>query len=502
MKHILILMLSLFSITSASAQNIAVNADGSNPDASAILDVKSIDKGLLLPRMTLAQRNAITTPAQGLVIYQTDNTPGFYYYDVSWKPMADHLGNHSATQTLNLANFRLANTSNTTGLSIQNNGRITLRTNPNKPAPNNVPVDNFIFMEDGGFIAKGVHFASNMPATGPGTRFMWMPGLGAFRAGTAVGSEWDSVNLDEYSFAFGHEVTASNYGSFAMGDQVTVTSTVGVGFGSGVRVTGTAGFSAGASNVSGGFAGITMGYTDSAMGQGSVALGYRVSAYEDYSVAIGYRARARHTGSIVFGDEASTSVYATSTAANQFNARYIGGFRLYTNTNMTVGTSLAAGGNSWVVISDSNRKERFVTADGEAMLKKLRPMRIGSWNYKEQPEAEMRHYGPMAQDFYAAYGKDEYGTIGNDTTISQADMEGVMMILIKALEERTAVQASEIETLKSQNASLTAKLTEANSLKEEWSTLMELLSRNEATKDLPAKIGAITRMKEGTVAGK
>jgi len=60
---------------------VAINEDGSTPDTSAILDVKSTTKGMLFPRMTEAQRDAIGTPATGLMIYQTDETAGFYYYN-------------------------------------------------------------------------------------------------------------------------------------------------------------------------------------------------------------------------------------------------------------------------------------------------------------------------------------------------------------------------------------------------------------------------------------
>src|SRR6476620_8585542 len=56
------------------------------PNASSLLEVKSTTKGVLIPRMTLAQRNAIVSPATGLIIYQTDNIPGFYYYSGSaWR---------------------------------------------------------------------------------------------------------------------------------------------------------------------------------------------------------------------------------------------------------------------------------------------------------------------------------------------------------------------------------------------------------------------------------
>ena len=70
------------------AQSVAINADSSLPDASAILDLKSFTKGFLAPRMTLTQRNLIAVPAVGLLIYQTDNTPGFYCYDGgAWSPV-------------------------------------------------------------------------------------------------------------------------------------------------------------------------------------------------------------------------------------------------------------------------------------------------------------------------------------------------------------------------------------------------------------------------------
>lgn len=66
-------------ITTVYSQ-VGINTDSSNPDGSAMLDLKSANKGMLVPRVTKTQRNAIGSPATGLVIYQTDNTPGFYYY--------------------------------------------------------------------------------------------------------------------------------------------------------------------------------------------------------------------------------------------------------------------------------------------------------------------------------------------------------------------------------------------------------------------------------------
>jgi hypothetical protein len=64
---------------SAKAQNIGIGTP--TPHASAQLDITAANKGLLIPRMALANRPA--SPATGLLIYQTNSTPGFYYYDGS-----------------------------------------------------------------------------------------------------------------------------------------------------------------------------------------------------------------------------------------------------------------------------------------------------------------------------------------------------------------------------------------------------------------------------------
>ena len=58
------------------------------PDASSIVDISSTSDGILIPRMTSAQRTAIATPATGLLVYQTDGTNGFYSYSGSWGLMA------------------------------------------------------------------------------------------------------------------------------------------------------------------------------------------------------------------------------------------------------------------------------------------------------------------------------------------------------------------------------------------------------------------------------
>ncbi len=96
MYKILPLLLSaLFVANMVAAQSLAINADGSAANASALLDIKSTTKGLLIPRMTKAERTGIPAPATGLLVFQNaPDSAGFYYYDGgTWNWMAAINGN-------------------------------------------------------------------------------------------------------------------------------------------------------------------------------------------------------------------------------------------------------------------------------------------------------------------------------------------------------------------------------------------------------------------------
>lgn len=98
MKNLLCgLLLSLLLITARlDAQNVAINTTGAAAVASAILDITSTSAGLLIPRMTAAQRAAIGAPATGLIVYQTDAGTmgaGFYFYNGAvWTPWSTNSG--------------------------------------------------------------------------------------------------------------------------------------------------------------------------------------------------------------------------------------------------------------------------------------------------------------------------------------------------------------------------------------------------------------------------
>ncbi len=102
-KHTFLLFTFTFTLFTFNsfAQGVAINTDGTSADVNAILDVSSTEKGMLIPRMSMSDRdNNISAPIlEGLLIYQTDNDPGFYYYDgTQWIRIGAGAGIGSVTE--------------------------------------------------------------------------------------------------------------------------------------------------------------------------------------------------------------------------------------------------------------------------------------------------------------------------------------------------------------------------------------------------------------------
>lgn len=89
-KHLLltaVVAMSLLGNNKACAQGMAVNTTGSSAAASSMLDVTSTTKGVLIPRLTTVQMNAISSPATGLMIYNTTANSFYYYNGSAWTPV-------------------------------------------------------------------------------------------------------------------------------------------------------------------------------------------------------------------------------------------------------------------------------------------------------------------------------------------------------------------------------------------------------------------------------
>jgi len=184
----------------------------------------------------------------------------------------------------------------------------------------------------------------------------------------------------------------------------------------------------GASNtVSAEYGSILGGFGNSVTGEyGIVAGGDGDTAAGILSFAAGYHATAAHNGSFVWSDYSSGSATLKDTAANQFVVRASGGVDLYSNEAATAGVVLSPGSGTWASLSDRNAKTGIVPLDAASVLAKVVAMPVSSWQYKSEPG--VRHLGPLAQEFYAAFG------VGvDDRHITSIDEDGVALAAIKSL---------------------------------------------------------------------
>lgn len=88
MKKIMLVLCLLPGVIAYGQQGVAVNTDGSTPASSAMLDVKSTTKGMLVPRMTTAQRTAIANVAKGLLVFDNTTSSFWFYTGTAWSELA------------------------------------------------------------------------------------------------------------------------------------------------------------------------------------------------------------------------------------------------------------------------------------------------------------------------------------------------------------------------------------------------------------------------------
>ena len=168
----------------------------------------------------------------------------------------------------------------------------------------------------------------------------------------------------------------------------------------------------------------------------------------NYALAAGYNAHAVNNGAFVWSD--GTGTLTASAANNQFVARASGGFVFYSDTG-TGGAQLAAGSGTWSSLSDRNAKNGFAPVNGRTVLAEVAALPVTAWSYKTEPG--VRHIGPMAQDFHAAFRVGE-----DDKHITDLDEGGVALAAIQGLNEKLSEKDTEIQALKQQNDLLAQRL--------------------------------------------
>ncbi len=263
---------------------------------------------MLVPRLTTAQRTAVSSPATGLLVF--DSTPGsFWFYNgTAWTELVastDGLGSHTATANIQLNDHWLSNDGGDEGLRVNNSGNVGIGTA--------LPLEK-LHLSAGNFLVSGVYGSgSAISASGTGTRMFFYPKKAAFRAGDVEDDQWDDGNVGDYSFATGSSNIASGETSFAAGNYGLASGFAATAFGSECVVSGDESFAAGSSNEVTGRTSVAFGSQNTASGITSVGMGYESVASGDYAVAIGESVEAASRAEIVVGTYNTTYTPASTT---------------------------------------------------------------------------------------------------------------------------------------------------------------------------------------------
>ncbi|MAY53185.1 MAG: hypothetical protein CMC75_07990 [Flavobacteriaceae bacterium] len=477
----------LFIVPVLASGQVGINT--TNPHPSSILDMNSTTSGVLVPRMTAAEKLAITTPATGLLVYQTDAPIGFFYYDgTSWVQISTGSSAMGEFQSIS-------------GL-VQNTTA--------------VGSDDFVF--------------GDTDLEGAGSKFFLDTSKGAFRAGQVFGNEWDDFNVGIGSVVLGYGI-ASGPGAIALGENAVArgagstaisygnaegsVSFAGVygnasgdssialnGSASGEGAVSIAGTAVGQNSMAfmGGTAnaaatrGVAIGVNASSEATDAFAIGNTTEASGSGAFAIGNNARGSGDNSIALGTNISADSYAetvigynSTSYAPSSTTTAIGTDRLFVvannstnnalnilkngrmgisrlpNTNIleVEGEASKTSAGDWLANSDARLKKNIVTFSEEKALEKLLALRGVTYEWNDNQTGSQRpegtQYGFIAQEIQEVFPENvEKDNLGFYQT-AYGTYDALYVQSIKALHQK-------IETLEQENTDLKNKIDEIHAM--------------------------------------
>jgi len=302
---------------------------------------------------------------------------------------------------------------------------------------------------------------------------------------TAIGDRARAAGLS--SVSIGKEAFSEGQNSFSIGYQTRSEGPYSGAMGEASHSKGFHSFTYGYKDTALGDYTLAMGYNSKAEGEGSIAIGYNTYTTNPYSIALGNNIQAvadrsvaigsyvstnNKNGSFIFGDGSNSNPLLNSTL-NQMMMRFDGGYILYTNAATSLGNYVNTASSGWSSISDRNKKENFEILDGEDVLRKLKHVPVSKWNYIDGSK-DIKYIGPMAQDFYRAFGLGGTDSLG----INSINMDGVNLAAIHALIHRTDELKKTQTELELSKAKLDDQQAQIDELKREMEELKALINQS------------------------
>ncbi len=448
-KSIFVFCLLFILTTSTKAQ---VGIGTSTPDASARLQIDANAatnaKGFLLPRVTATEKNSIVSPATGLIVYQTDGTTGFYYYDgSSWNllPSASNAVPYSgASGSVNLGNYDLTVNGITVGIG---NGNVSINT-------------------ASGYQALYSNNTNGRYNTASGYQTLFYNTIGYDNTASGYRALYSNIQGNSNT-ASGSMALYSNTGSSntASGYQALRYNTTG------------------SSNTASGYQALRYNTTGSYnTASGSMALYFNTGSFNTasgyqtltsnttgtYNTALGYGAGSS------FGSGSNCTMIGNQAQASASSV----------SNEITLGNSVIATLRCMVtsITSLSDRRDKtdiIPIGEGLAFLKQLNPVSF-TWNTRDKAKVGIKSAGFIAQELLALQKQSNIGdnldlVSENNPEKLEARYGNLLPVIVKAIQEESAekdklikIQNKEIRTLKVES---TEKNKEIDALKQRLDAL-------------------------------
>jgi hypothetical protein len=213
---------------------------------------------------------------------------------------------------------------------------------------------------------------------------------------------------------------------------------------------------------------------------GTIPGGLGNAVYGRCSLAAGASVAAQYDGTFVWGDASTWASSLYTTGPNQFVVRASGGIWLGTNNNEYIppghfletqtGAYLTSGG-CWSTCSDRHAKRDFQPVNPAELLKKVAGLPLSSWSYRAEAPS-VRHLGPVAQDFYAAFGLGE-----DERHISSVDEEGVALGALQGLYQVVKEKEAEVAALQKRVKALERQVATQAEAMSRWEMRLTAIER-------------------------